>query len=93
MCPALQSCTGVDSSRGTPSPPPFFLAIDPLHKILDLATRKGLVHMLHGQGAIMRTSLYADDAAVFVAPIKRDIDNLAAILRGFGDVMGLCINF
>ena len=41
----------------------------------------------------MRTSLYADDAAVFVAPIKRDVDNLAAILRGFGDVTGLCTNF
>uniref|UniRef100_M8D5L3 Polygalacturonase n=1 Tax=Aegilops tauschii TaxID=37682 RepID=M8D5L3_AEGTA len=33
----------------------------------------------------MRTSLYADDAAVFVAPFKQDIDNLAAILRGFGE--------
>ena len=41
----------------------------------------------------MRTSLYADDAVVFVAPIKRDIDNLAAIVRGFGDVTGLCTNF
>lgn len=41
----------------------------------------------------MRTSLYADDAAVFVAPIKRDVDNLANILRGFGDVTGMCTNF
>lgn len=42
---------------------------------------------------MVRTSLYADDAAVFVAPIKRDIANLASILRGFGDVTGLCSNF
>ena len=39
------------------------------------------------------TSLYADDAAVFVAPFKSDVDNLATILRGFGDVTGLCTNF
>jgi hypothetical protein len=39
------------------------------------------------------TSLEADDAAVFVAPIKSDIANLAAILQNFGEVTGLCTNF
>jgi hypothetical protein len=38
-------------------------------------------------------SLYADDAAVFVAPIQEDIKNLAAILASFGEVTGLCTNF
>ena len=42
---------------------------------------------------MMRTSLYADDAAIFLAPIKKDVDNLANILRGFGEVTGLCTNF
>src|SRR3954470_1444175 len=28
-----------------------------------------------------------------MAPIKRNIDNLAAILRGFGEVTGLCTSF
>ena len=41
----------------------------------------------------MRTSLYADDAAIFVAPIKEDIQNLAEILSDFGVVTGLCTNF
>jgi hypothetical protein len=41
----------------------------------------------------LRTSLYADDAAVFVAPIKSDIQNLAGILERFGEVTGLCTNF
>ena len=41
----------------------------------------------------MRTSLYADDAAVFVAPIKEDIANFALILEAFGEVTGLCTNF
>jgi hypothetical protein len=30
---------------------------------------------------------------VFVAPFKEDIQNLANILNGFGDVTGLCTNF
>jgi hypothetical protein len=53
----------------------------------------GLLHRLRGRRAILRTSLYADDAAVFVAPIKEDIQNLAMILEKFGDVTGLCTNF
>jgi hypothetical protein len=42
---------------------------------------------------MLRTSLYADDAAVFVAPFKVDIQNHAAILHSFGEVTGLCTNF
>ena len=36
---------------------------------------------------------YADDAAVFVAPIKEDIANLASILLAFGEVTDICTNF
>lgn len=80
--------------QGDPlSPLLFVIAIDPLQQILDVATRKGFLHKIRGRGVMMRTSLYADDAVVFMAPIKRDVDNLAAILRGFGEVMGLCTNF
>lgn len=80
--------------QGDPlSPLLFVLAIDPLSLILDCATRRGLLHKLRGRGSILRTSLYADDATIFVAPIKRDIQNLAAILESFGDVTGFCTNF
>ena len=80
--------------QGDPvSPLLFVIAIDPLQRILEVATRKGLLHKIRGRGAMMWTSLYADDAAVFLAPIKRDVDNLANILRGFGEVTGLCTNF
>ena len=44
-------------------------------------------------GRIVRTSLYADGATVFMAPIKRDMDNLSVILRGLGEVMVLCTEF
>jgi hypothetical protein len=33
-------------------------------------------HKIRGRRTVMRTSLYADDAAIFVAPIKEDIQNL-----------------
>jgi hypothetical protein len=57
------------------------------------STQIKLTCKLRGRGNILRTSLYADDAAVFVAPIKSDIRNLAAILHDFGKVTGLCTNF
>jgi hypothetical protein len=52
-----------------------------------------MLHKLKGRGNILRTSLYADDAAIFVAPIKEDIQNLARILHNFGKVTGLSTNF
>ena len=80
--------------QGDPlSPLLFVIAIDTLQQLLELATRKGLLHKIRGRGIMVRTSLYADDAAVFMAPIKKDIDNLSAILSGFGEVTGLCTNF
>jgi hypothetical protein len=85
---------GKGLQQGDPlSPLLFVLAIDPISQILEEATRLGLLNKLRGCGAFLRTSLYADDAAVFVAPIKSDVQNLAAILHSFGEVTGLCTNF
>jgi hypothetical protein len=36
--------------------------------------------------------LYADDAAVFVNPIKEDLDMVMALMQRFSDVAGLRIN-
>jgi hypothetical protein len=75
--------------QGNPlSPLLFILAIDPISQILEDATRLGILHKLRGRGVILHTSLYADDAAVFVAPIKSDIANLVAILQSFGEDTG-----
>ena len=75
------------------SPLLFVIAIDPLQQLLNSTTRNGLQHKIRGRGTIIRTSLYADDAAVFVAPIREDIRNLADILEGFGEVTGMHTNF
>jgi hypothetical protein len=80
--------------QGDPlSPLLLFIAIDPITQILEEATRAGHLHKLWGRRVILRTSLYADDAAVFVALFKDDIQNLDAILQSFGEVTGLCTNF
>jgi hypothetical protein len=80
--------------QGDPlSPLLFVLAIDPITQILELASIHGLLHKLARRTAILRTSLYADDAAIFIAPSKHDVQNLTAILHAFGEVTGLCTNF
>jgi hypothetical protein len=76
----------------TLSPILSVLSIDPLPKILELATTHGLLHKIRHRDTILMTSLYADDAAIFVAPVKSDIQNLASILEGFDDVTDLCTN-
>jgi hypothetical protein len=56
--------------QGDPlSPLLFVLAIDPITHILEEATRLGLFNKLYGRGVILRTSLYADDVAMFVAHV------------------------
>jgi len=54
------------------SPMLFILAIDPLQKILDLATQHGILTPLTLTTAKLRTSLYADDAAIFLNPNQQD---------------------
>ena len=87
---ATQSSTVVGFDKGILSPLLFVLAIDPLHHILAKATAQGNLHPIRGNP--IRASLYADDAAIFFAPIKEDIQFLASTLSAFGDVTWLITN-
>lgn len=40
----------------------------------------------------MRTSLYADDAVIFINPARPEIDTLLDILHHFGEATGLRVN-
>jgi hypothetical protein len=52
--------------QGDPlSPMLFILAIDPLHRLLQNATERGLLTKLNSRAARFRASLYADDAVIF----------------------------
>jgi hypothetical protein len=75
------------------SPLLFDIGIDPIQQVLDLATSHGLLRRVQGCDPILRTSPYVDDGAVFLAPIKEDIRNLASIVNAFGELTGLFTNF
>ena len=65
--------------QGDPlSPMLFILAMDPLQRLLDRATDHGILTPLRITAAPLpittakwRTSMYADDAAIFISPHKR----------------------
>lgn len=79
--------------QGDPlSPMLFILAMDPLQRLLDKATEQGVLSPI-GSGPIkIRTSLYADDAALFIRPTVSDITNMQQILVAFGAATGLQTN-
>ncbi|WVZ92280.1 hypothetical protein U9M48_038358 [Paspalum notatum var. saurae] len=79
--------------QGDPlSPMLFILAMDPIQRILDRATQQGLLTPIGRDPIKIRTSLYADDAALFVRPIQQDLENLQRILDHFGAATGLKTN-
>jgi hypothetical protein len=47
---------------------------------------------LRDRTAKIRLSLYADDAAVFINPVREEVDLLMGIMRKFGDATDLRIN-
>jgi hypothetical protein len=63
--------------QGDPlSPMLFILATEPLHMLLDdAATRHGLLQPIGHDSIRTRTSLYADDAALFLCPSVQDLKN------------------
>lgn len=89
--PRIRHLRGV--RQGDPlSPMIFLLAMEPLHRIFQLAQSKGLLHHLQQDCANFRMSLYADDAALFIAPKAWDLQVALAILDIFGQASGLMTN-
>jgi hypothetical protein len=89
--PKLYHARGV--RQGDPlSPLLFILAMDPLQRILDLATDQGTLSLLPRETARWRTSLYADDASIFLNPVRQYMQAVVVILQAFGQFSGLHIN-
>jgi hypothetical protein len=59
--------------------------MEPLHRLLDLATEAGILSKMHGKKCTFRASLYTDDVVLFISP--------AAALQAFGAATGLQTNF
>jgi mannosylglycoprotein endo-beta-mannosidase len=91
--PGTKIIHGRGLRQGDPlSPLVFILAIDPLQRLLSKATELKLLSKLRGKSVTLRTSLYADDAAVFIKPGKSKVQNFTAILHRFGLATGLRAN-
>ncbi|WVZ86569.1 hypothetical protein U9M48_033328, partial [Paspalum notatum var. saurae] len=72
--------------QGDPlSPLLFVLAIDPLQCLLHMATEAGILSRVTKARMRLRTSMYADDAIIFIKPEKRELESLAALLHLFGE--------
>ena len=70
--------------QGDPlSPMLFILALEPLQRLFDQATQQEVISALKIRSARIRASFYADDAALFVNPIKEDISAIHHILKLF----------
>jgi hypothetical protein len=74
------------------SPMLFILAIDPLQRVLHLAAKRGVLHLISLRSKGIKASLYANDAVIFVSPRKQDIATLKDILVFFGQATRLYTN-
>lgn len=74
------------------SPLLFILAMEPLQRLLQLATERNILSRLRPRVARFRSSFYADDAALFINPVADDFNAVHAILTLFGDASGLRTN-
>jgi hypothetical protein len=75
-----------------PSPMLFILAMEPLQRMFQVAASDGLLSPVHLRAATLRMSLYADDAAIFLNPVKEEVQVVADILDLFGSASGLVTN-
>jgi hypothetical protein len=71
------------------SPFLFVLAMEPLHRLLDLATEAGILPKMRGKKCTFRVSLYANDVALFINPTAANIAGIQQILQAFGAATGL----
>ena len=79
--------------QGDPlSPLLFIIAMEPLQRLFEMAARGGVLTDLGGRSVKLRASLYADDAAIFLNPVRDEVQAVSTLLHMFGQASGLNIN-
>ena len=66
--------------------------MEPLQRMFELATRRGILEPLARAGVRQRLSIFADDVVVFIKPKPLDLDISQRIFEMFGEASGLRIN-
>jgi hypothetical protein len=70
----------------------FILAIDPLHRIMDLAASQNIIQPILPRSEKLRCSLYADDTTIFANPNGQELSRINQLLQTFGNCCGLKVN-
>lgn len=70
----------------------FILSMEPLQRLLGLATVHGILTPLASKAARLCMSMYANDAALFINPKRCEMSAVKATLESFGRASGLKIN-
>jgi hypothetical protein len=70
----------------------FILALEPLHRILVKAKQNGLLSQFSKQHGRLRAIFYADNVALFLNPVKEEVQTIFQLLDFFGQTSGLKIN-
>lgn len=70
----------------------FILIMEPLKRMFELATMRGIVAPLARRGMRHRLSMFADDVMIFIKPNDQDLQACASLLRIFGEASGLHVN-
>lgn len=70
----------------------FVLAMDMLNALFRRADMSGMLTPLQPMITKYRVFLYADDLAIFLAPVLQDVRVVRSILELFALASGLCTN-
>jgi hypothetical protein len=70
----------------------FLLVMEPLHMLFKKAQDAGLLQKLSSLCDTFGVSLYADDAALFLNPDKKEMQVMEHMLKLFADASGLSTN-
>ena len=70
----------------------FILTMEPLHRLFERATRRGVLEPLACTDMKQRLSIFADDVVVFIKPNPVELEVCKSILDLFGGASGLWIN-
>ena len=62
----------------------LFTAMEPLHRMFDLATSSGAISPITHQSARILASLYADDVVLFLNLVKEEVSITKDLLASFG---------